>query len=145
MPLIRRETIYCFTIHHATTHHSAFNGRDWGGSSAISKNKPRGILGGAGIGATIGMLGGFLIGTVAVSDCSEFLCELDALGYVFGGMLLGAGVGAGIGALYPLGRWVRVDLPVQAGFPPYRTPFHETFVFRLLSVGLGIALAAIIN
>ena len=91
------------------------------------------------------MLGGFLIGTVAVSDCSEFLCELDALGYVFGGMLLGAGVGAGIGALYPLGRWVRVDLPVQAGFPPYRTPFHETFVFRLLSVGLGIALAAIIN
>jgi len=36
-------------------------------------------------------------------------------------------------------------LPVQAGFPPYRTPFHETFVFGLLSVGLGIALAAIIN
>lgn len=109
------------------------------------KNKGRGIFRGAGIGGGIGVLAGFLIGTAAVSGCTEFLCELDALGYMFGGMLLGAGVGAGVGASYPPDRWVRVDLPVQAGFPPYRTPFHQTFVFRLLSAGVGIALMAIIN
>ena len=85
-------------------------------------------------------LAGLLIGNAVVSDCREFLCELDALGYMFG-----AGVGAGVGASYPPDRWVRVDLPVQAGFPPYRTPFHETFAFKLLYSGLGIALLAIIN
>ena len=90
-------------------------------------------------------LAGLLIGNAVVSDCREFLCELDALGYMFGGMLFGAGVGAGVGASYPPDRWVRVDLPVQAGFPPYRTPFHETFAFKLLYSGLGIALLAIIN
>lgn len=109
------------------------------------KSKGLGIRRGFGIGGAIGMLSGLLIGTAAVSDCSEFLCELDALGYLFGGMLLGAGVGAGIGASYPLDRWVRVDLPVQAGFPPYRTPFHETFAFKLLYTGLSITLLAIIN
>ena len=109
------------------------------------KNKGLGILRGAYYGGAIGMLAGLLIGSAAVSDCTEFLCGLDALNYMFGGMLLGAGVGAGVGASYPPDRWVRVDLPVHAGFPPYRTPFHETFVFSLLSAGVGIALAAIIN
>ena len=110
------------------------------------KNKALGIRRGATIGGGIGVLAGLLIGSAAgVSDCTEFLCGLDALNYVFGGMLLGAGVGAGVGASYPPDRWVRVNLPVQAGFPPYRTPFHETFVFRLLSWGVSIALVAIIN
>ncbi len=57
------------------------------------KNKGLGILRGAAIGASIGMLAGILIGNAAVSDCTEFLCGLDALNYMFGGMLLGAGVG----------------------------------------------------
>ena len=109
------------------------------------KNKVRGILRGAAIGGGIGVLAGLLIGNAAVSNCTEYLCELDALGYMAGGMLLGVGVGAGVGASYPPDRWVHVDLPVQAGFPPYRTPFHETLVFKLLSAGVGIALAAMIN
>ena len=109
------------------------------------KSKGLGILRGAGIGGGIGVLAGLLIGEVAVSGCTEAFCELDALNYMFGWMLLGAGVGAGVGASYPPDRWVRVDLPVQAGFPSYRTPFHETFVFKLLSTGLSIALLAIIN
>lgn len=82
---------------------------------------------------------------VWASDFGLKKTKVTVLGYMFGGMLPGAGVGAGIGASYPPDRWVRVDLPVQAGFPPYRTPFHETFAFKLLYSGLGIALLAIIN
>ena len=110
------------------------------------KSKGLGILRGAALGAGIGDVAGILIGIAAVSGCTEAFCKLDVLYYAAGGMLFGAAVGAAVGSAYPPDRWVRVDLPVEAGFPPYRTPFHETFAFKLLwVVGTSIAMVVIIN
>ncbi len=40
----------------------------------------------------------------------------------------------------PPDRWERVNLPMEAGFPPFR----ETFASRLMTAAVGIALVAII-
>ncbi len=106
-------------------------------------------LAGFGRGAAIGFMAGTVLGAVlgraVVSGCREFLCELDALGYLAGGAAVGAVVGGVTGVQSPPDRWERVPLPVAAGFPEYRTPIHETFAFRLASTVLSIALLAIVK
>lgn len=109
------------------------------------KSRSRGLATGAGIGVVGGLLVGALVGQAAVSDCTEFLCGLDGLNYAFGGALIGAGIGAAVGAAHPPDRWERVELPTEAGFPPYRKPFHKTVAFSLIAVALGVAVALIAN
>ncbi len=81
------------------------------------KNVGMGVLMGASIGATVGGLVGLLVGNSAVSGCSGFLCELDALNYMAVGMGIGAVPGIAIGAAAPPDRWVRQSLPPEMGFP----------------------------
>lgn len=54
--------------------------------------------------------------------------------------------GLGVSIPFPIlpDRWERVDLPMEAGFPPYRKPYRETFAFRLITAAVEIALVAII-
>ena len=109
------------------------------------KDRVRGFARGLGIGGGVGVVLGFVVGRLVVGGCQEFLCELDALGYMAGGMVVGAVVGGGIGVSNPPDRWERVTLPVAAGFPPYRTPIHETFAFKLVSTAVGIAVMVLLN
>ncbi len=103
-----------------------------------------GALKGAAIGGGVGMLLGMVIGQAAVSGCQEFLCGLDALNYWGAGWLIGAALGAGVGSANPPERWDRVQLPLEAGFPPRHTPWHQTWAFRLGSLAVSmLALAAI--
>ena len=81
------------------------------------------------IGGGVGVLLGMLIGTAAVNNCVGSFCELEALSFMGGGMLIGIGFGALIGADNPGKRWERVDLPTAAGFPPTERP---SFVKKLL-------------
>lgn len=103
----------------------------------------RGIVTGFAAGGTLGLLLGAVIGNAAVSGCRELLCELDALGYAVGGLLIGGVVGAAVGAANPPDRWTRVDLPTSAGFPEYRKPFHQTTVFKIMLIVGPIALGAL--
>ena len=102
-----------------------------------------GALRGAAWGMVVGWVLGALAGEAATSGCQEFLCGLDVLGYWAGGMVVGAAVGAGVGASQPPEHWERVDLPVSAGFPPYREPFYKSTAFRVGSmvVSLGLTFA----
>ena len=105
----------------------------------------RGIARGALFGSGAGIAIGLLVGAAAVNNCSELFCELDALGYMAGGMVIGGVIGGAVGATNPPERWVRVELPVEAGFPPYRKPFHETMGFRIASTVVGILISVAIN
>lgn len=100
---------------------------------------------GAGIGAVVGgLLGGLIggaIGNAAVSGCTEFLCELDAIGYAAGGFLGGAVVGAALGAAGASPRWQPVSLNASssgAGNPlrPIAIPNGETLPRWRLTAGL---------
>lgn len=107
------------------------------------KNRLQGALRGAGIFGTIGMLAGLWMGKSAVAGCREFLCEMDAFGYLAAGMLAGVAIGLPVGAsaLAP-DRWRRMELPVALGFPAYRQPFHETVTFRVIWL-VGAALVSL--
>ncbi len=109
------------------------------------RNTGRGILVGFGVGGTVGMLTGALIGAGAVSGCTGWFCEFDAFGYAAGGMLIGGVLGAVIGGANPPDRWTRVELPTWAGFPQYRKPFYETVAFKLALIVAPILFAAAIN
>jgi hypothetical protein len=110
------------------------------------KDRLTGAINGIGIFGTIGMLAGLVIGKSAVSGCQGLFCEFDAFGYMAGGMLAGVAIGAPVGAtaLAP-DRWRRVELPVELGFPAYRTPVHETIAFRLLMIGACVLLSRAIS
>ncbi len=109
------------------------------------KDRFKGLANGAGIGGGAGVVFGLIIGQAAVSGCQEFLCELEAFSYAGVGMLVGGVLGAVVGVENPPDRWKRVDLPVSAGFPEYRKPFHETFAFHVVSAVLGVAIVAALN
>ncbi len=109
------------------------------------KNHLQGALRGGAIGGGVGMLLGLIIGELAVSGCTEFLCELDAIGYMGGGLLIGTVTGITIGAASPPDRWRRVDLPVEAGFPPSTRPWHKSTGWVVFSTVLGLLVTVAIN
>lgn len=109
------------------------------------RNHARGILLGAAVGGSLGFLIGILVGEAAVRGCQEFLCGLEALNYAGGGFLIGGVLGGAIGAANPPARWRRVELPTEAGFPPYSIPWYNRIEIKILSLLLGAAVAVAVN
>ncbi len=104
------------------------------------KDRWRGAGMGAAIGGLAGGLLGMLIGNSAVEDCTEFMCEMSAIGYAGVGMLIGIGVGVPIGVEAAPDKWKRVDLPTEMGFPPYAQPWHKTTAFKIFTGVAGALL-----
>lgn len=111
----------------------------------VGKDRLRGGMVGAAIGGTVGMLVGTVIGNGAVQGCQEWLCELEALNYMAGGMAIGMALGVPVGVSAAPDKWARVDLPVAAGFPPYRPPVHETLAFRVVAAAAALVVTSLIQ
>ena len=99
-----------------------------------------GVAIGTGVGSLLGIWLGAVIGDASVSGCTEFLCELDAIGYAFGGLAIGAIAGGLIGVAAAPPAWKTADVsrvnPAVAFNPTRRT--QVTFNGRSIGVRIRI-------